>query len=78
MIPVPEIPALRSRLVWMAEDARNSRRPIAELISRWVQRLDAGWALFRDLTGREPAKFEVHEPLPVIAAVPGSEYCGSG
>lgn len=50
-----------------------------KLMSRWVQRLDQGWQLYSDLTGRKPRPYkQLHGKAP-IAAVPGFEYtCGAG
>ncbi len=51
----------------------------AERLALWVQRLDSGWALYRDLTGAQPKSFKVWQKLPVIAAVPGPSFtCGAG
>jgi hypothetical protein len=50
-----------------------------KMMARWVQRLDAGWQLYADLTGARPRPFkQLHGKTP-IAAVPGFEYtCGAG
>lgn len=49
------------------------------VMAQWVRALDAGWALYTDLTGRSP---EPHKQLggrATIAAVPDFEYtCGAG
>lgn len=51
----------------------------AKLMGRWVERLDGGWRVYADLTGRNPG---VHKQLfgkPTIAAVPdGNVTCGVG
>jgi hypothetical protein len=49
------------------------------LMGLWVSRLDAGWRLYADLTGREPGPFKQSEGKVTIAAVPGAELtCGAG
>lgn len=49
------------------------------LMGTWVSRLDAGWQLYADLTGRKPAPHKQFEGKVTIAAVPGAELtCGAG
>ena len=49
------------------------------LMAKWVSRLDAGWQLYADLTGRKPNPFRFHEGRVTIAAVPGYDLtCGAG
>ncbi|MCW5558666.1 MAG: calcium-binding protein [Verrucomicrobiae bacterium] len=49
------------------------------LLAIWVHRLDQGWALYRDITGRTPGKYRHLDNLPTIAAVPDASYtCGAG
>ena len=50
-----------------------------ELMKKWVNRLDQGWALYRDITGRSPRLFKQVGNQPVIAAVPAGGFtCGAG
>ena len=49
------------------------------LMGQWVARLDAGWELYTDLTGREPRPFKQVDGKVTIAAVPSGELtCGAG
>ena len=49
------------------------------LMGVWVSRLDAGWELYADLTGRKPSPFKQFEGKVTIAAVPGADLtCGAG
>ena len=49
------------------------------LMGHWVSRLDAGWQLYADLTGRKPNPFKQFEGKVTIAAVPGADLtCGAG
>ena len=49
------------------------------LMGIWVSRLDAGWQLYADLTGRKPSPFKQFEGKVTIAAVPdGNLTCGAG
>ena len=49
------------------------------LMGIWVSRLDAGWQLYADLTGRKPSPFKQFEGKVTIAAVPGYDLtCGAG
>ena len=49
------------------------------LMGIWVSRLDAGWQLYADLTGRKPSRFREFEGKVTIAAVPGYDLtCGAG
>ena len=49
------------------------------LMGLWVSRLDAGWQLFADLTGRSPTPWRQFEGKVTIAAVPGYDLtCGAG
>ncbi len=51
----------------------------AGLMSRWVNRLDQGWALYADLLGNRPSPLKQLDGRATIAAVPGSEFtCGAG
>lgn len=50
-----------------------------EVMGRFVQRLDAGWQLYQELTGRAPSLFKQIDGRPTITAVPGFDYtCGYG
>ncbi|MEN9574821.1 MAG: hypothetical protein RL514_2676 [Verrucomicrobiota bacterium] len=50
-----------------------------DLMAKWVSRLDAGWQLYADLTGRNPNPFRQFEGKVTIAAVPGYDLtCGAG
>lgn len=50
-----------------------------ELLGRWVARLDGGWQVYADLTGRRPGPFKQIHGKPTIAAVPeGGLTCGAG
>jgi hypothetical protein len=49
------------------------------LMGIWVSRLDAGWQLYADLTGRMPSPSRQFEGKVTIAAVPGYDLtCGAG
>jgi hypothetical protein len=49
------------------------------LMSGWVRALDGGWALYADLTGRQPAPFKQINGKATVAAVPEFEFtCGAG
>lgn len=49
------------------------------LMSRWVSRLDQGWALYADLMGERPRPLKQLDGRATIAAVPGFEFtCGAG
>lgn len=49
------------------------------LMGIWVSRLDAGWQLYADLTGRRPSPLRQFEGKVTIAAVPGYDLtCGAG
>jgi hypothetical protein len=49
------------------------------LMGIWVSRLDAGWQLYADLTGRVPTPSRQFEGKATIAAVPGYDLtCGAG
>ena len=49
------------------------------VMARWVGRLDAGWKLYADLTGRTPGLFKQLAGKPTIAAVPDAGLtCGVG
>jgi hypothetical protein len=49
------------------------------LMGRWVSRLDAGWQLYADLTGRQPSLFRHSGGKVTIAAVPQPGLtCGAG
>jgi len=49
------------------------------LMSRWVNRLDQGWALYADLMGDRPHPLKQLDGRATIAAVPGFEFtCGAG
>lgn len=49
------------------------------LMSIWVSRLDAGWQVYADLTGRAPSPERQIEGKVTIAAVPGYDLtCGAG
>jgi hypothetical protein len=49
------------------------------LMGIWVSRLDAGWQVYADLTGRVPSPSRQIEGKVTIAAVPGYDLtCGAG
>ena len=49
------------------------------LMGIWVSRLDDGWQVYADLTGRMPTPFKHFEGKALIAAVPGGDLtCGAG
>ena len=49
------------------------------LMGIWVSRLDAGWQVYADLTGRVPSPSQQFEGKVTIAAVPAYELtCGAG
>jgi hypothetical protein len=49
------------------------------LMGIWVSRLDAGWQVYADLTGRVPSPSRQFEGKVTIAAVPGYDLtCGAG
>ena len=49
------------------------------LMGKWVARLDEGWQLYADLTGRKPTPFKQFEGKVTIAAVPENGLtCGLG
>ncbi len=49
------------------------------LMGIWVSRLDAGWQVYADLTGRVPSPARQFEGKVTIAAVPGYDLtCGAG
>ncbi|MBN1421172.1 MAG: hypothetical protein JXP34_20535 [Planctomycetes bacterium] len=51
----------------------------AAAVTRFVKRMDDGWKLYADLTGRSPAPFKQLRGKPVIAAVPDAGLtCGYG
>jgi hypothetical protein len=50
-----------------------------ELMGRFLERLDGGWSLYRELSGRSPEVFKQLGGKPVIAAVPDDNLtCGYG
>ncbi len=54
-------------------------KPDPALMGTWVSRLDAGWQLYAELTGRKPNAFKQFEGKVTIAAVPSAELtCGAG
>jgi hypothetical protein len=51
----------------------------ADVMGRWVARLDAGWALYADLTGARPEPLKQLSGKATIAAVPDFAFtCGAG
>jgi len=49
------------------------------LMATWVSRLDDGWQVYADLTGRTPSPFKHFEGKALIAAVPSGDLtCGAG
>ncbi len=49
------------------------------LMRIWVSRLDAGWQVYADLTGRKPSPMGEFKGKALIAAVPGYDLtCGAG
>jgi len=50
-----------------------------EVMARLLARLDAGWRLYADLTGRRPAPFKLLDGKPTMIAVPNADFtCGYG
>lgn len=49
------------------------------VMARFLQRLDGGWSLYRELTGRSPGLFKQLNGKPIIAAIPDASLtCGYG
>jgi len=50
-----------------------------DVMARLLARLDAGWRLYADLTGRRPEPFKQLDGRPAMIAVPNADYtCGFG
>ncbi len=50
-----------------------------EVMGRLLARLDAGWRLYADLTGRRPELFKQLDGKPTMIAVPNADFtCGFG
>lgn len=50
-----------------------------KVMAIFLDRLDSGWKLYADLTGRKPSLFKQIEAKPVLAAVPDASLtCGYG
>ena len=50
-----------------------------EVMARLLGRLDAGWRLYADLTGRKPEPFKQLDGKPTMIAVPSADFtCGFG
>jgi hypothetical protein len=48
-------------------------------VTRFVRRIDAGWKLYADLTGRSPSPHKLLNGKPVVAAIPDADLtCGYG
>jgi hypothetical protein len=63
------------KVVFLTTDAQLDR----DLMGRWVSRLDGGWQLYADLTGRLPKPFRQIDGRATIAAVPAGDLtCGVG
>ncbi len=69
------IPWTGSNVIFLTKDDKFD----PGLMGQWVSRLDAGWQLYADLTGRKPAPFRQFEGKVTIAAVPAGDLtCGAG
>ncbi len=69
------IPWTGSNVIFLT--TTNTLDPL--LMDIWVSRLDAGWELYAELTGRKPRPFRQFEGKVTIAAVPRYELtCGAG
>jgi hypothetical protein len=69
------VPWTGEHLVFLTVDDKLDH----QLMERWVSRLDAGWHLYEELTGRKPTPFKQIDGKASIAAVPSSELtCGLG
>ena len=63
------------KVVFLTTDAKLDHG----LMGIWVSRLDEGWQLYADLTGRSPGAFHQINGKPTIAAVPTAAVtCGAG
>lgn len=50
-----------------------------EVMARLLSRLDGGWRLYADLTGRQPGRHKHLDGKPTMIAVPNAEFtCGYG
>jgi hypothetical protein len=50
-----------------------------ELMGKWVSRLDRGWEVYAELTGRKPRPYKQVDGKVSIGAVPGPDLtCGAG
>jgi hypothetical protein len=50
-----------------------------EVMARLLGRLDDGWRLYADLTGRRPEPFKLFDGKPALVAIPNSDLtCGFG
>jgi len=58
----------------------TTTRPLdAGAVTRFVRRIDAGWKLYTELTGRSPTILKQIDGKPVIAAIPSADLtCGYG
>ncbi|MCX6922002.1 MAG: family 20 glycosylhydrolase, partial [Verrucomicrobia bacterium] len=69
------IPWTGTKVIFLTTD--NTLDP--GLMGLWVSRLDAGWQLYGNLTGRMPSPLRQFEGKVTIAAVPAYELtCGAG
>jgi len=68
-------PWVGQHVIFLTTDAKLD----PALLGLWVSRLDAGWQLYADLTGRKPEPFKQSGGKVTIAAVPGADLtCGAG
>lgn len=50
-----------------------------DIMARLLERLDMGWQLYTDLTGRQPGRHKHLDGKPTMVAVPSAEFtCGYG
>lgn len=55
------------------------RKYDGQQMRRWVERLDGGWRVYRELVGEDPRPLKIWDDKPVIAAVPDPRFtCGAG
>jgi hypothetical protein len=69
------LPWIGSNIVFLTTAGDYDGRVMAA----WVHALDAGWALYTELTGRKPEPLKALDGKATIAAVPDFDYtCGAG
>ncbi|MFO0930307.1 MAG: hypothetical protein U0736_25320 [Gemmataceae bacterium] len=69
------VPWKGDRVVFLTTTADYDHQVMRHLLDK----LDAGWALYTELTGRSPARLKQLDGLPTMAAVPSARLtCGIG